>query len=208
MITVIVATYGDPAWETMAEERAWPSAINQGAAQVLVWHDQTGSIATSRNAAAERATQDWLLFLDADDEFAPGYIDAMTHAIHRHPDPVTLFTPAVEQVRKGRASGQRVFFDRGISLRADNWLVVGTAVHRRLFHQVGGFGDYPHGFEDWSLWSKCWRLGAKIVKVPDAVYRYHVNPRSKHKEGWRDRKWQVATHQRVAAELDEWEAAL
>ena len=207
MITVIIATYGDSAWETMAEERAWPSVIGQNPAQLITEHQPDGNIAAARNAAAERATQDWLLFLDADDELAPGYLHAMTNAIHQHPDLLTLFTPAVEQVRKGRPSRQRIFFDRGIDLRADNWLVVGTVVHRRLFHQVGGFGDYPHGFEDWSLWSKCWRVGAKIVKVPGAVYLYHVNPQSKHRQGWRDRKWQVATHQRVAAELDAWEAA-
>ena len=45
-----------------------------------------------------------------------------------------------------------------------------------------------------------------IVKVKDAFYRYWVNPQSKHKQGWRDRKWQVETHQRVVRELDEWEA--
>ena len=57
------------------------------------------------------------------------------------------------------------------------------------------------GFEDWSLWAKAWRDGARIVKVPDAIYRYHFNRNSKHKQGWRDHKWQVETHQRVAREL-------
>ena len=97
--------------------------------------------------------------------------------------------------------------DRGISLRDDNWMVVGTMIHRDLFWKVGGFDDYPHGFEDWALWSKCFRVGAQIVKVPDAVYRYWHNPQSKHKQGWRDRRWQVETHMRVKRELDEWEAA-
>jgi GT2 family glycosyltransferase len=117
-----------------------------------------------------------------------------------------LFTPAVQQIRKGRP-GDPVFFDRGISLRDDNWLVIGTMIHRDLFTEVGGFPDYPHGFEDFALWSKCYRAGASVVKVPDAVYRYFHNPQSAHKKGWRDRKWQVATHQRVVAELDAWEAA-
>ena len=50
--------------------------------------------------------------------------------------------------------------------------------------------------------------GAEIVKVPEAVYLAHVNPQSKHKRGWRDRKWQVETHQRVVKELNDWAAAL
>ena len=80
-------------------------------------------------------------------------------------------------------------------------------IHRDLFWRVGGFDEYPHGFEDWALWSKCYRLGAEVVKVPDAVYRYFYNPQSAHKKAWRDRKTQVATHIRIKAELDAWEAA-
>ena len=205
-ISVIVATYGDQEWVDMAIERAIPSADGQGAIEIMCHHQPEGSPSSSRNLSAFHTKGDWLCFLDADDEMAPGYLDAMKAAIEREQDERVLLTPAVQQVRKGRP-GAPFFFDRGISLRQDNWLVVGTLVHRHLFFEVGGFGDYPHGFEDFSLWSKCFRAGAQVVKVPDAVYVYHHNPQSKHKQGWRDRKWQVATHQQVIADLDEWEAA-
>ena len=204
-VSVLVATYGEPSWIDMAETRALPSAQNQGAFEVLYAHQTDGTISSSRNALAEQASGTHLIYVDADDEISPGYLDAMREAHRNHPDANALFTPAVQQIRKGRP-GAPIFFDRGISLRQDNWLVVGTLVSRELFMEVGGFCDYPHGFEDFSLWSKCFRAGADIVKVKDAVYRYWVNPQSKHKQGWRDRKWQVETHQRVVRELDEWEA--
>ena len=207
-ISVVIATYGAPAWADMAETRALVSAFQQEADQIVTRHELTGTRATSLNNAAMEAECDWLLFLDADDEFAPGYVGAMRRALEQQTDGnQTLFTPAVQQIRKGRP-GDPIFFDRGISLRDDNWLVIGTMIHRDLFRRVGGFDEYPHGFEDWALWSKCYRVGATVVKVPDAVYRYFHNPQSAHKRGWRDRKWQVATHQRVVAELDAWEAAL
>jgi GT2 family glycosyltransferase len=205
-VSVLIATYGDVSW-MMTAVRAVASASDQGAYEVLDRHEARGTISSSRNALAGRASGDWLLFLDADDELAPGYIEAMSVAVHQNlMDPMKLYTPAVRHVKKGRPAAP-FFFDRGISLRQDNWLVVGTLVHKDLFHEVGGFGDYPHGFEDWSLWSKCFRAGAQVIKVPDAVYVYHHNPQSKHKQGWRNRKWQMETHQRVAAELDEWEAS-
>jgi glycosyltransferase involved in cell wall biosynthesis len=205
-VSVLIATYGDPIWMTTAE-RAIASAKQQDAFEIVAHHEPDGTIASSRNALAETAEGDWLLYLDADDELEAGYVEAMSVAVHQNlMDPRTLFTPAVRQVRKGRP-GAPFFFDRGISLRQDNWLVVGTLVHKNLFLEVGGFGDYPHGFEDFSLWSKCFRAGARVVKVPDAVYVYHHNPQSKHKQGWRDRKWQVETHHRVVAELDAWEAS-
>lgn len=154
-----------------------------------------------RNDAARKTKGDWLCFVDADDEVDLGYLDAMHLAIVRQKKPERcLFTPAVSYVRKGKPAPP-IFLDRGISLEHDNWLVVGTVVHRDLFFEVGGFSDYPHGFEDWSLWAKCWKAGAEIVKIPDAIYRAHVNPQSKHRKQWRNRKWQVEMHQRVQKEL-------
>ena len=204
-ISVIVATYGDPSWAQMAEIRAVASLDEQDMDEFVTLHQLTGTRATSLNDGADQATGDWLLFLDADDELAPGYVGAMRRALEReHEDAHALLTPAVQKIMKGRP-GQPSFFDRGISLRDDNWLVIGTLIHKDLFHRVGGFPDYPHGFEDFALWSKCYRVGARVVKVPDAVYRYHWNPQSAHKQGWRNRSWQVETHQRVVRELDEWE---
>ena len=49
--------------------------------------------------------------------------------------------------------------------------------------------------------AKAWKAGAQVIKVPDAIYRYHINPQSKHKQGWRNKKWQAETHNRVRAEL-------
>jgi GT2 family glycosyltransferase len=209
LVSVVIATYGDIEWLHLARDRAYPSVLIQDECEVVMHHEPDGTRATSLNNGAARTTGEWLLWLDADDEFAPGDVGAMRRALEQNPgdgNRKVLFTPAVQQIRKGRP-GDPVFFDRGISLRDDNWLVIGTMIHRDLFTEVGGFPDYPHGFEDFALWSKCYRAGASVVKVPDAVYRYFHNPQSAHKKGWRDRKWQVATHQRVVAELDAWEAA-
>jgi len=201
-ISICIATYGSDDWRELAWSRAWPSCQDQGALEVLVFHDPDGTIASVRNELASTAKGDALIYCDADDELAPGYLDAMTRAVERVGDGPALLTPAVQQLRKnGSVRGKPVFFDRGIPLTDDNWLVIGTLIQKSLFMEVGGFEDYPHGWEDWSLWAKAWKAGAQVVKVPDAVYRYHVNPQSKHKIGWRNRKWQVETHHKVRREL-------
>lgn len=214
-ISICIPSYGENVWQEMAETRAAPSAHAEEPLEVLLFHDPEGTIASVRNELALTARGEWLLFLDADDELAPGFLAAMQGAEQRSrggvspftPDgPPPLFTPRVSYVRRGRPAPP-VFLDRGIPLTDDNWLVVGTLIRKDLFQEVGGFEDHPHGFEDFSLWSKCHRIGAKVVKVPNAIYIAHVNPQSKHRQAWRDRKTQVATHQRVIRELNEWEAA-
>ena len=203
-VSIIIATYGGEEWESLARIRALQSAIGQGCKQILPRHYPSLTIAQARNKAAEEARGDWLCFLDADDELAPGYLDAMERAYERERlGGDLLLTPAVQYVR-GKRETEPHFLDRGIPLSQDNWLVVGTLIRREMFERVGGFPDYPHGFEDWGIWYKAERAGARIVKVPDATYRAHVNPRSKHKLLWRNRREQVRTHERVAAELAAW----
>lgn len=205
-VSVIVATYGDPKWHELAKERAIPSIMQPGVTEFFYYHFNDGGIAAARNVNAKAATGEWLLFVDADDEIAPGYIGAMTAAVEREANATRLlFTPAVQVIRSGRTPGPPTFF-RQVPLRDANWLVVGTLIHRDLFWEVGGFPDYPHGLEDWALWSKCARVGATVVKVPGAVYRYHANPDSEHRKLWRQKGRQRDIHRRVAAELDEWEA--
>jgi GT2 family glycosyltransferase len=199
-ISVIIATYGDPEWEVMAKTRALPSAMGQGL-EVLIGHDPDATIAGVRNELAREAKGDLLCFLDADDELAPGYILAMEQMAEKV-GPGHLLTPLVQKILRGRAR-QPAFYDE-VNLLTGNWLIVGTVLERELFEKVGGFGEYPHGFEDWALWFKCTKMGAKVKKVRQAVYRQHINPNSKHRQGWKNKRWQVKTHIAVQKELEAW----
>lgn len=194
-VSVLVATYGDPEWEGLAKTRAADSLIGQSAGEIVLVHEPNGSVASSRNAAAEQANADWLLFLDADDEFAPGYVDAMRAAQAKHPGDKMLFTPAVRQVRKGRS--RPPFFFPECDFRTGNWIVIGTMIRKDFFQEVGGFDEHPHGLEDWQLWAKCAKAGATIVKVPNAVYVAHVNAKSKHHALARDRAAYIEAYEKA-----------
>lgn len=197
-ISVVVATYGGDVWRDMARERAIPSTWEQGHDELVTSHEPDGTRATSLNNAASCATADWLLFLDADDELAPGFVGAMRRALE-HTAPTVLLTPAVQQVRKGRPG--RPFFYPECSLETGNWLIIGTLISRELFTRIGGFGEHPHGLEDWNLWAKAVRAGATIVKVPDAVYVAYWNPKSKHHELQRNRPAYMAAYEAARAEV-------
>jgi glycosyltransferase involved in cell wall biosynthesis len=167
---------------------------------VIVHHEPDMRIGPARNAAALLASGDYLVFLDADDELAPGYLDAMRSAADTQERPwACLFYPSVRYLINGRARPNLL---RPVGdIRHDNFMVIGTLVHRALFMSVGGFSDYDHGFEDWSLWAKCVRAGAAIQPVGDAVYVAYINRSSKHRTFWRNRREQVAEHLRIQAEL-------
>jgi glycosyltransferase involved in cell wall biosynthesis len=195
-ISIAIASYGSEEWRQMALDRAYPSAERQGGYEVIVHHEPEGSVASSRNAAAAKATGSFLCQLDADDELAPGFMAAMERA-HQPEDLRVLYTPAVSWTRNGHRRPPRI--QREMNLEHANWLVIGTLISRELFFEVGGFEDYPHGLEDWNLWAKAWKAGCSIVKVPRAVYIAHYNAESKHHQLQKDRAeyhywYQVVAH--------------
>ncbi len=180
-ISVIIATYGETAWCDLAWKRARPSLGQQfgGMFEIIPVHEPEGTRASSLNNGASQATGDWLCVLDADDELAPGYIGAMRRALERNTDgDSVLFTPATQWIRRGIPAPPG--FQTEVPLERGNWLVIGTLIRRDLFMQIGGFHEHPHGLEDWNLWARAVRAGARIVRVPEAVYIAHVNPQSKH----------------------------
>lgn len=200
-LSILIASYGGREWADLARGRALPTAEAQGC-EVLIGHQSDGTCATSRNGLAERATGAWLCFLDADDELAPGFMGAMQRALEREetpPSPSLLLTPAVAYVRKGKASNP--IFHKEIDLRHANWLIIGTLIERDLFFTIGGFREWPHGLEDWDLWTRAWKHGVKIVKVRQAVYRAHWNQHSKHRILFRQRGVQPYWHQKVGHDV-------
>ena len=171
--SIIIATHGEDRWAKLAHERALPSALMQDAHEVLVGHDYEGTRADVRNALSEKATGEWLITLDADDELDEGYVTAMARAAQ----PRSLLTPRVSHVKKGIGGVAR--FMPEVDLEKGNWMVVGTAVPRDLFLEVGGWRTFTgsgvlNQWDDWDLWIRCVQAGAEIVKVDDAVYVAHV----------------------------------
>jgi len=199
-VSIIIATFGAESWRELALSRAYPSTLNQGAHEVIVGHDPEGTIASVRNELAEKAEGDWLCFLDGDDELAPDYLYVMeransmtTFSEGKH----VLYTPAVSYVTaRGKRATPKIWPECDLS-RA-NWLVIGTLVPRELFLEVGGFEDYGWS-EDWQLWAKCSKAGARPVKVPEAVYLAHISPSSRNRG--QSRTETLYWHQRIGHDV-------
>lgn len=198
-ISVIVPTFGDdPQWESYAE-RALESVHHQTIKPYEVIRSRGDTLADARNKGAAQATGTWLCFCDADDKLHPEFIEAMIAGIAKSiaasDSPHHLLQPATRGFYPdGWEDNDAVVIapkcnpmTRQPDLRWGNHLVVSTLVERDVFQRAGGFGDEPIA-EDWSLWLRCWALGARPVPVPDAVYYVFVRPDSRNKTA-PDNKW-------------------
>ena len=167
MISVVVATFGDyDKWSAIAQN-ALRSASDFD--DVIYMHHDT--LAKARNAGALVAKGDRIVFLDADDELAPGFKDLVVEdedilqpqTIYRYPD--------------GTVDGPSYLLPYG-DLYDGNHIVIGAPINRQLMLDVGGFDEYPVA-EDWALWLKMRRAGATFGQTK-ATYIVNVHPQSRN----------------------------
>lgn len=171
--TICIGTYGGNEWVQLAHERAIPSAEAQG---VPVIHRHGATLARARNEAlALVGGTEWVVFLDADDELTPGYINALAGGA------ADLRAPAVSYVKHGRPRAPYVPKVAGhshdctagcVASGEGNWLVVGAAARAQLLREIGGWAEWPV-YEDFDLWMRAILAGASVEAIPEAVYLAH-----------------------------------
>lgn len=197
-ISCVIATYGSRTWANMAKNRAIPSAKREGFHEVLPVHLEQGTLAETRNSGGATAVGEWLLFLDADDELAPGFGDAMREAILGEEVRPALFTPAVDylETRKGRKATPKTW--PRIDFKVGNWCVIGTLIERDFFLKLGGFREYGL-YEDYALFAMADEAGAEFFEVPDAVYVAHPRAASRNRAPSRNER--IYWHQTIGHDI-------
>lgn len=159
-VTVIVATFGSEQWAQTGQATA--------AAHDAV-HVHGPDLARARNQAAAAATSEWLVYLDADDMLAPGYLTALDCGDG------DLRAPRLELHYPDRVDTPDL---AGRDIEWENPCCIGTAIRRDLLLDCGGFPHFP-AWEDWALFLRAVRRGATIQHTT-ATYRATVRPGSRN----------------------------
>jgi GT2 family glycosyltransferase len=193
-VTIAVSTFGSDWWQELACHRAVPSARKQGV-PVVCCHADT--LQDARNGSLDQVKTEWIIYLDADDELEPGYVETM---LSRTAD---LRAPMVRYMHNGAGAMPRMpnvwghtHQCVGECLPFGNWMVIGTMVRADMLRKVGGWHDYPWS-EDWDMWLRCYLAGATVEAVPEAIYRAHVNPNSRNRS--MSHAGRLETHRAIAA---------
>lgn len=175
-VQVIITTWGHPSWAGRASRVAIPSVADQATAIYHHHESNPHSAGAARNRAVEIADpQEWICFLDADDQLEPGYFNAMSRCLFEYGgDTTRLYTPALRLGTKP----PEIYDDRDI-VDGINPCPIGTLIHRSMFEEAGQFWG-ERAWEDWSLFRRAVLVGATIEFVPDAVYSAHDNPKGRN----------------------------
>ena len=167
-VAVVIPIYGDTDfWERMAIN-AHRSCEDQTFMNFQLVYSKGENITECRNKALENVNTEYLIFLDADDELHPTYIEEMLKgnadirvpSVHRHYENGHLDTDQTHYQPKDLMTG--------------NYIVVSAMIRTSLFKQLGGFHDYDT-LEDWDLWLRAEEAGATFEQIPNAILK--VNKR-------------------------------
>ena len=146
----------------------------------------------ARNAGAALATGEFLTFLDADDEWEPGFLEAAGAALESHPDCaayVAAYSSTQKQIHEDillrviPETGPRTIdgFDRPVDMKAyvDCFHSSSSVVRRETFQRYGGYYDRDRCLygEDSYFWLQV-ALGERVYFDRRILTHFHVEDSS------------------------------
>lgn len=130
-------------------------------------------------AIRSRSDASLVALLDADDVWLPDHLETLCR-LHRRVGGLVCGRPLrwipgagvglPGGTTHGPASGAG---DQLLALLASNFVFVGSLFPTSSYERVGGFRDVPRGAEDWDLWIRMVRDGARVTVAdhPTVLYR-------------------------------------
>jgi hypothetical protein len=143
----------------------------------LICADHRGASA-ARNTGIEAAGGGRLLFLDADDWIAPTYVEKMLGALEGAADAAAAYCAYQRVLPDGslmpvRWAGEIASAPFETFARRSGTAIHCVVIERPLVLELGGFDTSLQTCEDWDLWQRVARTGARFLGVcePLAFYR-------------------------------------
>ncbi len=181
--SILAQTFAD--WELIAVDDgssdgtlAWLQA--QADPRLRVHTQPNQGVSAARNAGLELARGECVAFLDADDTWAPDFLEKMVGALRRQSDAVLAYC-GWQNVGLPAARCQPFIppdyeaHDKRETLFAGcRWPIHATLTRRDVIQQAGGFDRHLKNAEDYALWLET--AGTRpVVRVPEVLAFYHFH---------------------------------
>lgn len=134
--------------------------------------------AAARNHAIREARGDYILPLDADDRFDPGYAAAAEAVFRDDPSVGVVYCHAAKFGASEGAWSLPAYTPQEMAI--DNVIFCSGMFRKADWAAVGGYDEaLRHGMEDYEFWLRLMGLGRRVVQLPETLFHYRILPSSR-----------------------------
>jgi glycosyltransferase involved in cell wall biosynthesis len=140
-------------------------------------YKENGGVSSARNLGTKEAKGEFILTLDADDNYAVTFLEKALAVLINNPEIGIVsswgrYFTNDKQLQVFRSTAQSVtdfLFHNG----ANN----GSSLFRKVcWEQVGGYDENPeNGYEDWEFYLRVCALGWKVQIIEEVLFYYRLN---------------------------------
>lgn len=180
--SVLAQTFGD--WELLvvddgSTDESWTvlSALAARDERILTARQSNAGAAAARNRALDEARAPWVAFLDADDTWAPTFLQSMTAALAAEPDAGIAYCGWQQHGLGGGRDAPFVPPDYEPTDKIDTflggcrWPIHAALTRRSLVMAAGKFDVTLSSCMDYDLWLRL-APQVRLVRVPEVLAHY------------------------------------
>lgn len=181
--SVLAQTFSD--WELIAVDDGSDDATltwlhTQTDPRIQV-HTQTNQgVSVARNAGLKQAQGRYVAFLDADDTWAPTFLETLLTTLRKRPDAVLAYCGWQNLGLLGKRGEPFIPPDYETPAKRETlftgcrWPIHAALTQRAAIIKAGGFDPGLKNAEDYALWLEIAGTAA-IVRVPEVLASYHFH---------------------------------
>ena len=162
--------------------RMSPADLRLRDSRIRLMRQSNSGAGAARNAGIAEAQQAWLLFLDADDWIVPVHLERLTIELQSNPELDAVVCGYARVAADGTCVAEKYEPPGGdmfpVLARRAAFPVHACLVRKALVEEVGGFDSSLQKSEDWDLWQRIARMGARFGTVQEVLAFYRMQPNS------------------------------
>ncbi|MEX0928905.1 MAG: glycosyltransferase family A protein [Balneolales bacterium] len=144
--------------------------------KIEILHKANGHVASARNYGIRRSTGEYILTLDADDQFEPDFLLKAIPILKNSPETGVITCYARMFDHMGNIQPIRPLGGGIENFLATNNCMASALFRYRCWEDAGGYHE-PYnasykGFEDWDFWLSVLESGWRVHSIPEYLLRY------------------------------------